>query len=81
MNENVDFMKAVEATVSTMGLRPLKPKQLEALQTFVSGKDTFVALPTGYGKSVIFAMLPLMFDNMLGMSLCCNNVNVYLLVL
>ena len=65
MDARVDFMEAVEATISTMGLRPLKPKQLEALQ-IMSGKDTFVALPTGYGKSIIFAMLPLMFDNMFG---------------
>jgi len=64
--KNDQFVKAVEATVTTMNLRPLKPKQLEALESFMSGKDTFVALPTGYGKSVIFAMLPLMFDNILG---------------
>jgi len=32
--------------------------QLEAaVQNFVMGKDTFVALPTGYGKSVVFAVL------------------------
>jgi len=65
----VEYMKAVETTLSTMGLRPLKPKQLEALQSFVSSKDTLVALPTGYGKSVIFAMLPLMFDYLFGKKL------------
>jgi len=41
-----------EATVSTTSLRPLKPKQLEALQSF---EDMLVALPIGYGKFVIFA--------------------------
>jgi len=50
-----------------MNLRPHQPKQLEALYGFVSGRDTFVALPTGYGKSVIFAVLPLLFDKLLGM--------------
>ena len=40
----------------------LKPKQMEAIESFVSGKDTFFAVPTGYGKSLIFAMLPLLFD-------------------
>ena len=35
------------------GYSPLKVKQQEALEAFVSGKDTFVALPTGYGKSII----------------------------
>ena len=41
---------------------PLKLKQLEAIQAFMSGKDTFVSLPTGYGKSAIYAVLPLAFD-------------------
>lgn len=51
-----------------MGIEELKPKQVEAITTFVSGKDTFVSLPTGYGKSVVFAILPLLFDFMLGKS-------------
>jgi len=46
---------------------PLKPKQLEAVFTFMSGKDTFVCLPTGYGKSAIYAILPIAFDFLLGM--------------
>ena len=66
MNVNADFVKSA---VSTMDLRPLKLKQLEALQRFVPGKDTFIALPTGYGKSVIFVILILA-----GMSLNYNHV-------
>ena len=33
----------------------------------------FVALPTGYGKSLIFAMLPLLFDFLHGKPL--SNMN------
>ena len=62
----MDFTTAIKEVTGLMGLNPLKPKQIESLQTFVSGKDTFVALPTGYGKSVIFAVLPLLFDRLLG---------------
>ena len=40
--------------------------QVEAFKSFISGKDTFVILPTGYGKSVIYGVLPLMFDYLLG---------------
>ena len=61
------FEGAVDHVVQIMKLRPLKQKQLDALRAFVSGRDTFVALPTGYGKSVIFAVLPLLFDKLLGM--------------
>ena len=64
-----DFNGAVAEVCRRMELRPLKPKQLEAVNTFVSGKDTFVALPTGYGKSIIFAVLPMLFDLLLGKEL------------
>jgi len=49
-----------------MELKPLKPKQVEALSTFLSGKYTFVVLPTGYVKSIIFAVLLLLFDLLFG---------------
>jgi len=35
----------------------LKPKQLEAVIAFMSGNDTFVCLPTRYGKSAVYAYL------------------------
>lgn len=38
----------------------------EAVRGFVEGKDVFAILPTGYGKSVIYAILPLLFDFMFG---------------
>ena len=43
----------------------LKEKQKEAIRSILSGKDTFVSLPTGYGKSLIYAALPLTFDRVL----------------
>jgi len=36
----------------------MKEKQLEAVHSFVVGNDTFVSLPTGYGKSLIYPVLP-----------------------
>ena len=53
----MEFQKAIEEVTRYMDL---KPKQLlEAVKSFVSGQDTFVALLMGYGKSVIFAVLSL----------------------
>ena len=41
----------------------LKPKLKEALQSIVfNGLDCLIVLPTGYGKSLIYQMLPSLFD-------------------
>lgn len=45
-----------------LGYRELKSEQIMAISSFVQGNDTFVALPTGYGKSLIYAVLPFVFD-------------------
>ena len=47
-----------------LGYDRLKEKQLEAITSYIQGNDTFVSLPTGYGKSIIFGVLPLVFDKM-----------------
>ena len=60
--ENVDA--AIDFATETAGLRSLKKEQREAIHAFTSGKDVFVALPTGYGKSYCYALLPLVFDKL-----------------
>ena len=47
---------AIADAMEAFGLESLKNEQLEAICEFVSGKDVFVALPTGYGKSYCLAM-------------------------
>ena len=59
-------IRTINESAALMNFDPLKPKQLEAVQSFLSGNDTFVSLPTGYGKSVIYALLPVVFDSLLG---------------
>ena len=53
-------------------LGQLKPKQMEAIIAFVEGRDVFVSLPTGYGKSIIYALLPLIFDSLKGNLIFCE---------
>lgn len=40
----------------------LRVKQYKVLEAVLSGRDVIAILPTGYGKSVIFHLLPFLFD-------------------
>ncbi|CAC5368440.1 recQ [Mytilus coruscus] len=46
-----------------------KEKQIEAINSIANGKDTFIVLPTGYGKTKIYSHLPEIYgllNNMMG---------------
>ena len=62
----MEFHTALKRAMECMGISDMKPKQIDAIKSFVSGRDTFVTLPTGYGKSIIFAILPLLFNFLRG---------------
>lgn len=36
-----------------------KPKQVQVFQEILNKKDVVAVLPTGYGKSILFQLLPL----------------------
>ena len=56
---SVDVKYAFERALGLCGLKELKEKQKEALLVFKDEDDVFVSLPTGYGKSIIYGILPL----------------------
>ena len=58
-------MDALTEAEITLGLT-LKEKQKEAILDILEGKDVFCALPTGYGKSIIYGILPTAFVILLG---------------
>lgn len=60
--------EAISHSMEVMAITSLKAKQHEAILSFLKGKDVFVSLPTGYGKSIIYCLLPLIFDKMKGKS-------------
>ena len=64
----MNIEEAIAEASKEMGLC-LKPKQLESVQKFCLGRDVFVSLPTGYGKSVIYAIMPSIFDKLRGLCL------------
>ena len=52
------FCQCVQSVCKVFDVSLLRERQLQALYSFVSGEE-FVNLPTGYGKSLIFQMAPL----------------------
>ena len=52
---------SIDAVAVLLNVHPLKMKQREAVEAFMKG-NVFVALPTEYGKSVIFGILPTAYD-------------------
>ena len=63
---NSIVQRALKFSVDRLGYESLKPEQETIVREFLSGKDVFAALPTGYGKSLCYACLPFAFDNMRG---------------
>ena len=62
MQDTKDLKTVCEQAAASLGYSRLKPQQLEAMMQFLGGKDVFVVLPTGFGKSLIYACMPLVFD-------------------
>lgn len=54
--------EVITKAAGSLGYSDLKQEQKLALKAFVGERDVFVALPTGYGKSLCYALLPLIFD-------------------
>ena len=55
------LVQAVELT----DIEPLKAKQEEAILSFLAVNDTFVSLPTEYGKPIIYRILLVLLDLLL----------------
>ena len=62
----MEIRDAARSAARELGYANLKPEQLDVLEAFVKGRDVFAVLPTGYGKSLCFGCLPLVFDTLLG---------------
>ena len=53
------FQGAVQKACHVFGVEKLFPVQENALKAFISSEDVLLKLPTGFGKSMVFQMAPL----------------------
>ena len=57
-------MRAIEASVRDLGYENVRQEQFDVVLNFMKGNDVFVSLPTGSGKSLCYACLPLVYDRL-----------------
>ena len=58
------FETSLQSILPRFGLTELKNEQEKALFYLLSGKDVFVNLPTGFGKSLIYQLSPLVAEEL-----------------
>ena len=60
------FPKESGARESTklLGLQRANELQMQVIVAFVMGQDVFAILPTGYGRSLCYACLPILLDDL-----------------
>ena len=62
----VDLQEALQESFRSLstGHEQMREKQKEAVLAILGGKDIFICLPTGYGKTIITAVLPRALDSL-----------------
>ena len=56
--------RAIVESIGGLGYDKPREYQVDVILQFVSGRDTFVSMPTGSGKSVCFASTRVVFDKL-----------------
>ena len=76
LDSALDVNVIIKKAAAEIGYFELKVEQENIIKQFVSGNDVFVCLPTGFGKSLCYSCLPLVFDMLNGQSLPWSTIIV-----
>ena len=60
-----ELQRAIDIGCRRVALESLKTEHLDAVCLLLEGKSIFVTLPTGYGKSAVFHVLPFCASSLL----------------
>ena len=60
------IQQAIVEAAQGLGYASVREVQAKAIRSVIAGKDEFISLPTGTGKSLRFAHVPLVFDRLFG---------------
>ncbi len=55
----------VEYGLQKLGYERIKPEQLTAIQSLLKGINVFMSVPTGFGKSLVYQLLPFCAERLL----------------
>ena len=62
------WVNAFEEVKNWFQIETLLPEQEEGIRAFIEKGDVFINLPTGFGKSLVYQSLPIVFDVLNGNS-------------
>ena len=54
----------ITIAVQKLGYKEPKKEQIDIIHGFMNGRDVFGILPTGFGKSLCYPCLPILFDEL-----------------
>ena len=55
---------SVKSAFERLGYSSVREEQFDSVRAILEGRDVFVSLPTGSGKSLCYGCLPLVFDEL-----------------